>query len=63
MLPKRNFSHLNKAGTVKMMTSLSPRQIDILNLARKDGCVSVDQLAANFGLTPQSFLKDRNDFF
>lgn len=44
-----------------MMTSLSPRQIDILNLARKDGCVSVDQLAAKFGVTPQTIRKDLND--
>lgn len=37
---------------------LSPRQADIVNLARAEGRVSVERLADQFGVTPQTIRKD-----
>jgi DeoR family glycerol-3-phosphate regulon repressor len=40
---------------------LQPRQIDILDIARKDGRVEVESLAAQFDVTPQTIRKDLNE--
>lgn len=48
-----------KGGQV--VQPLQPRQIDILNMARQDGRVEVDTLAAHFGVTPQTIRKDLNE--
>ncbi len=43
------------------MQLLQPRQIDILDIARRDGRVEVESLAARFGVTPQTIRKDLNE--
>ncbi len=43
------------------MNALSPRQGDILALARAHGRVGVDELAGRFGVTPQTIRKDLNE--
>jgi DeoR family glycerol-3-phosphate regulon repressor len=43
------------------MQNLSPRQTDIVELARNSGRVDVDSLADQFGVTPQTIRKDLND--
>ena len=43
------------------MNALSPRQGDILALARAQGRVGVDELAGRFGVTPQTIRKDLNE--
>lgn len=43
------------------MYLLSPRQADIVALAKSDGRVSVDGLADRFNVTPQTIRKDLND--
>jgi DeoR family transcriptional regulator, glycerol-3-phosphate regulon repressor len=43
------------------MLTLSPRQQQILTLARKAGSVGVDGLAAQFEVTPQTIRKDLNE--
>ncbi|MBA5777160.1 DeoR/GlpR transcriptional regulator [Stappia sp. F7233] len=43
------------------MEPVSPRQADILDLARRVGRVEVDKLAAGFDVTPQTIRKDLND--
>ncbi len=43
------------------MPTLSPRQNDIVQLARATGRVDVDALAATFEVTPQTIRKDLND--
>jgi DeoR family glycerol-3-phosphate regulon repressor len=43
------------------MEPLSPRQSDILGLARQVGRVDVDELAAHFAVTPQTIRKDLNE--
>lgn len=43
------------------MQSLQPRQIDILDIARRDGRVHVEALAEHFDVTPQTIRKDLND--
>jgi len=40
---------------------LTPRQSDILNLARHEGRVTVETLAAHFDVTPQTVRKDLNE--
>ena len=40
---------------------LSPRQHEILDIARDRGRVDIDGLAAGFGVTPQTIRKDVND--
>jgi DeoR family transcriptional regulator, glycerol-3-phosphate regulon repressor len=40
---------------------MSPRQHDILSLAKVQGRVTVDELALRFGVTPQTIRKDLND--
>ncbi|MDA4846238.1 DeoR/GlpR family DNA-binding transcription regulator [Hoeflea poritis] len=44
-----------------MAQPLQPRQIDILDIARKEGRVEVDSLAAHFAVTPQTIRKDLNE--
>jgi DeoR family glycerol-3-phosphate regulon repressor len=39
----------------------TPRQLDIVELARQAGRVSVDELAARFNVTPQTIRKDLNE--
>jgi DeoR family glycerol-3-phosphate regulon repressor len=43
------------------MYLLSPRQTDIVALAKSEGRVSVEGLADRFGVTPQTIRKDLND--
>jgi DeoR family glycerol-3-phosphate regulon repressor len=43
------------------MQSVSPRQQQILTLARQSGSVSVDDLALRFEVTPQTIRKDLNE--
>jgi DeoR family transcriptional regulator, glycerol-3-phosphate regulon repressor len=43
------------------MSSITPRQKDIVALARVSGKVSVDDLAARFDVSPQTIRKDLND--
>jgi DeoR family glycerol-3-phosphate regulon repressor len=43
------------------MLALSPRQQQILALAKKSGSVIVDDLATQFDVTPQTIRKDLND--
>lgn len=43
------------------MDPVSPRQTDILRLARESGRVGVDQLASRFDVTPQTIRKDLNE--
>ncbi|MEM9105821.1 MAG: DeoR/GlpR family DNA-binding transcription regulator [Pseudomonadota bacterium] len=43
------------------MQRLQPRQIDILDIARKDGRVEVEGLASRFDVTPQTIRKDLNE--
>ncbi|MCM2291759.1 DeoR/GlpR family DNA-binding transcription regulator [Allorhizobium sp. BGMRC 0089] len=40
---------------------LSPRQSDILDIAKAEGRVLVEELALRFGVTPQTIRKDLND--
>ena len=43
------------------MEPLTPRQADIVELARTEGRVGVDSLAERFNVTPQTIRKDLND--
>ena len=43
------------------MQAVSPRQADIVALARQAGRVDVDGLAAHFKVTPQTIRKDLNE--
>ena len=43
------------------MTALPPRQMDILEIARREGRVDVETLANRFEVTPQTIRKDLND--
>jgi DeoR family glycerol-3-phosphate regulon repressor len=43
------------------MLELTPRQQQILLLARKTGSVGVDELSAHFDVTPQTIRKDLNE--
>ncbi|MCR9139369.1 MAG: DeoR/GlpR family DNA-binding transcription regulator [Alphaproteobacteria bacterium] len=43
------------------MPNLQPRQIDILEIARREGRVEVDHLSQHFGVTPQTIRKDLNE--
>ena len=43
------------------MEPLSPRQTEIMGLARHHGRVDVDELALQFAVTPQTIRKDIND--
>ncbi len=43
------------------MQPLLPRQMDILDIARREGRVDVESLAAHFDVTPQTIRKDLND--
>ncbi len=43
------------------MTALPPRQMDILEIARREGRVDVESLAHRFEVTPQTIRKDLND--
>lgn len=43
------------------MTIQTPRQLEILDIARSKGHVTVDMLSAGFDVTPQTIRKDLND--
>jgi DeoR family glycerol-3-phosphate regulon repressor len=43
------------------MDITTPRQTDILDIARREGRVIVEDLSARFGVTPQTIRKDLND--
>ncbi|MEZ5925832.1 MAG: DeoR/GlpR family DNA-binding transcription regulator [Hyphomicrobiaceae bacterium] len=43
------------------MEPISPRQSDIVSIARQNGRVNVEQLAARFAVTPQTIRKDLNE--
>jgi DeoR family glycerol-3-phosphate regulon repressor len=67
MLEKRTdlnaISHETKANELKMnyLEHVSPRQSEILGLARRTGRVEVDGLAADYEVTPQTIRKDLNE--
>ena len=42
------------------MQPLNPRQMDILEIAKREGRVDVESLAAQFNVTPQTIRKDLN---
>lgn len=44
-----------------MAAALTPRQADIVALARQSGRLDVEPLAARFGVTPQTIRKDLNE--
>jgi DeoR family glycerol-3-phosphate regulon repressor len=44
-----------------MIDVLTPRQADIVGIAKTEGRVSVDSLAGRFNVTPQTIRKDLND--
>lgn len=44
-----------------VLAALTPRQMDILEIARSKGHVNVDILAHEFDVTPQTIRKDLND--
>jgi DeoR family glycerol-3-phosphate regulon repressor len=41
--------------------AVSPRQSEIIQIARRDGRIEVESLASHFGVTPQTIRKDLND--
>ncbi len=43
------------------MIALTPRQMEILEIARRKGHVTVDLLSSDFEVTPQTIRKDLND--
>lgn len=43
------------------MTAITPRQTDILEIARREGRVDVETLASRFGVTHQTIRKDLNE--
>jgi len=43
------------------VTALTPRQLEIMNLARLKGHVNVEMLSSEFDVTPQTIRKDLND--
>lgn len=43
------------------MQPLPPRQMDIVDIARRDGRVNVETLAGSFNVTPQTIRKDLNE--
>ncbi len=43
------------------MEAFSPRQLDIVAIAKSDGRVVVDELAERFSVTPQTIRKDLNE--
>lgn len=45
----------------RTLDPVSPRQIDILDVARRAGRVEVDRLALDFDVTPQTIRKDLNE--
>jgi DeoR family transcriptional regulator, glycerol-3-phosphate regulon repressor len=50
-----------KNGKTVLMLALSPRQQQILNLARQNGSVGVDDLSSRFEVTPQTIRRDLNE--
>ncbi len=51
----------NSKMAPRMTSALSPRQSDIVRLARQVGRVDVDSLAEQFEVTPQTIRKDLNE--
>jgi DeoR family transcriptional regulator, glycerol-3-phosphate regulon repressor len=51
----------SKIETRDTMLALSPRQQQILAIARKSGSVGVDDLSGHFEVTPQTIRKDLNE--
>ncbi len=59
---KQSESHIAKMGVeTNSMPLLTPRQADIVALARDNGRLDVDGLASRFGVTPQTIRKDLNE--
>ena len=50
-----------EGGANRYMQALSPRQIEIVKLARGAGRVTVDDLVVRFEVTPQTIRKDLNE--
>jgi DeoR family glycerol-3-phosphate regulon repressor len=55
------FSHLRNRKKEYEMEPITPRQSEILGLARRRGHVEVEQLASDFEVTPQTIRKDLNE--
>jgi DeoR family transcriptional regulator, glycerol-3-phosphate regulon repressor len=58
--PRTHFLFSSNFGC-QIMLDLSPRQQQILSLARSSGTVGVDELASHFDVTPQTIRKDLNE--
>jgi DeoR family glycerol-3-phosphate regulon repressor len=58
---KNEKRRIEKDFWIPDMTQLSPRQHQILTLARATGTVQVDDLAERFDVTPQTIRKDLNE--
>eukprot|EP01136_Pigoraptor_vietnamica_P034689 Opistho-1_new@98964 len=59
--PRGSCGASRSAQSSRAMQPATPRQREILALARVQGRVSVDGLAEKFSLTPQTIRKDLND--
>jgi DeoR family transcriptional regulator, glycerol-3-phosphate regulon repressor len=57
----RYCSKTKKMEKMSSMLALSPRQQQILGLARQNGSVGVDELSVRFDVTPQTIRKDLNE--
>src|SRR5262245_10183727 len=60
---RRNRSKMKESERkgVERMDVRTPRQTDIVTLAKSEGRVSVEDLAERFNVTPQTIRKDLND--
>src|SRR5215468_1006581 len=58
---QRKRTKAEAANRSRTMDLLSPRQSDIVDLAKAEGRVSVEGLADRFSVTPQTIRKDLND--
>lgn len=58
---EKKVKHCGRTANVVLMLELSPRQQQILAIARKTGSVGVEELASHFDVTPQTIRKDLNE--
>eukprot|EP01030_Chromulinospumella_sphaerica_P025705 gene25704-25866_t len=59
--PEEKIMFAAMSASESAMNSVSPRQQQILALARQSGNVTVDDLALRFDVTPQTIRKDLNE--
>jgi len=58
---RNNTNEIRNLGEQPFMQALSPRQTEIVKLARGAGRVIVDDLVSRFAVTPQTIRKDLNE--